>query len=361
MRSSTRKIKDFFIMAKASSINFQAVGITSEAHNQRRQKDSQNLLHKDRSFLNRMDWGDMTIRDRENMVRERHKKMTGKKMRKDATPIREGVLNITPGTRISDLKKLTERLEKEKGIKAFQWYIHRDEGRVAKEVDVKMGDAKEVGEFICNEHAHIIFDWTDDNTGKMLRLNKQDMRDIQDITAEELGMKRGKSSDLRHLNVVDYKIQEKEKQLQVIEKELSQFLDLAKVDVADISWSNNKLFNNNKENFETLRKATIGKDMQLRSYQNQLKEKQQLDKELSTLRKEQIQLRQKYLDLQKTKDKYEKWLMLSPQSEIEQLRKGNPKIVERHQEEERKRLERAKREQERQERRDRNRGRGRGR
>ena len=41
----------------------------------------------------------------------------------------------------------------------------------------------------------MIFDWTDGETGRTRKLNKQDMAEMQTILAECLGMERGISSD----------------------------------------------------------------------------------------------------------------------------------------------------------------------
>lgn len=186
-------------MSGTSSINFQPVQSNSESHNQRRQKDKNGYIKSELSADNHQ-WVRESIKDRRSFVEDRCKKLSGRKLQKNATPIREGVMNIKPDTTMDDLKELAHVLKEKYKIDVFQIYIHRDEGRV---VD---------GEMKLNHHAHIVADWTDPVKGKMLRLGKQDMRDIQTITAEVLKMKRGKPSDLKHLSVNEYKAQQKAKE-----------------------------------------------------------------------------------------------------------------------------------------------------
>lgn len=182
-------------MTSTSSINFQPVQSNSEAHNQRRQNDKNGYIKSHLSADNES-WVRESIKDRKLFVQDRCKELSGRKLQKNATPIREGVLNIKPDTTMDDLHRLADILKEKYQIDVFQIYIHRDEGRV---VD---------GEMKLNHHAHILVDWTDPVKGKMLRLNRQDMRDIQTLTAEVLGMKRGKPSDLDHLTVNEYKAQQ---------------------------------------------------------------------------------------------------------------------------------------------------------
>lgn len=206
-------------MSGTSSINFQPVQSNSEAHNQRLQKDKNGYIKAERSHLNEK-WVSDSIKDRRQFVEARCKELSGRKLQKNATPIREGVLNIKSDTSMEDLMRLKKVLKEKYDIDVFQIYIHRDEGRV---VD---------GEMKLNHHAHILADWTDPKKGKMLRLNKQDMRDIQTLTAEVLDMKRGKPSDLEHLTVNEYKAQQiaKEKVLQ----EYGHLLDTKKKEILEV-------------------------------------------------------------------------------------------------------------------------------
>lgn len=118
-----------------------------------------------------------------------------KKLHAKATPIREAVVNITEGTTMDDLKKLAKRLEQRFGITIFQIAIHKDEGFFN-------SDSHKL-----NLHAHLVADWTNHKNGESIKLNRQDMAEMQTITAEVLGMERGVSSDKKHLTAMQYKEQ----------------------------------------------------------------------------------------------------------------------------------------------------------
>lgn len=70
----------------------------------------------------------------------------------------------------------------------FQIAIHKDEGYRKGKDGLKL-----------NLHAHLVADWTDHESGKSLKLNRNDMSEMQTICAEVLGMERGKSSEKQHL------------------------------------------------------------------------------------------------------------------------------------------------------------------
>ncbi|WP_286471617.1 hypothetical protein, partial [Parabacteroides goldsteinii] len=108
---------------------------------------------------------------------------------------REGVVVIESGTSMQQLKKFADKLHERWGIKTIQIHIHKDEGYTPED---------KPGEWKPNLHAHMIFDWTDDS-GKSLKLKKQDLAEMQTVLAECLNMERGVSSDRKHLNSIQYK------------------------------------------------------------------------------------------------------------------------------------------------------------
>ena len=149
-----------------------------------------------------------------------------KKLHAKATPIREAVVNITEGTTMDDLKKLAKRLEQRFGITIFQIAIHKDEGFFN-------SDSHKL-----NLHAHLVADWTNHKNGESIKLNRQDMAEMQTITAEVLGMQRGVSSDKKHLTAMQYKEQkareEAEKaKLQQLKAESAQRIAEQKRDAAE--------------------------------------------------------------------------------------------------------------------------------
>lgn len=176
-----------------TSIHFQAVESNSEIHNKREKE--LDYVHKDRSHLNEV-WAPGTIADRRASIEQKYKEHVGQKMQSKSKPIREAVVVIKEDTTMSDLFALRARFQERFGIELFQMIIHKDEGYKGNNDPLKL-----------NLHAHLVADWTDPETGKCRRLNRQDMAEMQTITAEVLGMERGRSSDKKHLTAIQYKEQ----------------------------------------------------------------------------------------------------------------------------------------------------------
>ena len=132
--------------------------------------------------------------------------------RNGASPIRESVVVIEKDTKLKDLLNFTKEVEKKWGIKALQVHIHRDEGHC--EIP---GDEKT---WVPNYHAHIIWDWMDHSTGKSIKLNADDMSEMQDMVAEALDMERGQKKSetgLDHLEreqFIKLKLEKEKKQLE---------------------------------------------------------------------------------------------------------------------------------------------------
>jgi hypothetical protein len=183
------------MMTAKSSIHIVPIKSTSEQHNFR--KVELDYVDKDLTKNNTYLSND-TVKDRLDKIKTRYKETTGQSMQKKATPIREGVLNLKDASEqtVEDLKQLAGRLKKEMNITCFQIHVHADEGHFNKEKEWKP-----------NYHAHMVFDWTDQENGKSIKLGRVDMIKVQDIVAEEMKMERGVSSDRKHLNVVQFKIE----------------------------------------------------------------------------------------------------------------------------------------------------------
>ena len=135
------------------------------------------------------------------------KNKTGRAMQKKATPIREGVIVIRQDTTIEQLKGLADAIEQRWGIKTLQIYTHKDEGHTDSE-----------GAWKPNLHAHIVFDWVNHDTGKSIKLSKQDMAEMQTMVADCLEMVRGESSDIKHLGAIQYKTQAEEQRLRTLKE-----------------------------------------------------------------------------------------------------------------------------------------------
>lgn len=139
-----------------------------------------------------------------------YKDKNGKtRVRKGSSPIREGVVNIKPDTKMEDLLNYVNRVHEKWGIRAIQIHIHRDEGHYENPEDKSTWKS--------NLHAHIIWDWIDHQTGKSFKLKAEDMSQIQDMVADALEMERGKrkaETGAAHLERNEYilKVQEEKKE-----------------------------------------------------------------------------------------------------------------------------------------------------
>jgi hypothetical protein len=188
-------------MAK-SSIHIQPVKLGSEQHNNR-EKDL-NYVRKDLSNEN-SSFNSQSIAEARAFAEKNYQEKVGQKMQEKATPIREGVLLIEKHHTAEDLKKLAEKIENRFGIKTIQGYCHKDEGH----------QDKITGEWKPNYHAHMIFDWTNHQTGKSVKMNRDDMAELQTMVAEHLGMERGINSSKKHLNAIQFKVQQEVRDLKI--------------------------------------------------------------------------------------------------------------------------------------------------
>lgn len=174
-------------MEHKSSMHVNIAQGNSEAHNKREEK--LDYVYEDLT-KNNESWELSTISNRINHIKEHCLKQSGRKLQKNAEPIREAVVNIKSTTTMTDLRYLSERLKKELKIEVFQIHIHRDEGKSRDEL---------------NNHAHLVIDWQDKDKGTTLKFNKQGLSEMQNIVSEMLDMERGKTSDKKHLMALQYK------------------------------------------------------------------------------------------------------------------------------------------------------------
>ena len=183
-------------MAKKTCIHFDPVKPGCEIHNWRL-KELDYVIKE--LTPNNEHWVDpryegKTLSDIRKEIAERYQSTVGQKMQAKAAPIREAAVVIKPDTTMADLQLLAKQLEKEFGIKCIQIHIHRDEGFNKTNPDPSN----------LNLHAHFVADWTHDN-GTSLRLGRQDTTRMQTVAAECLKMERGSSSNVKHLNAIQYK------------------------------------------------------------------------------------------------------------------------------------------------------------
>ena len=192
-----------------TSINFKVAKSDSEIHNFR--KKSFDYIRKDLTHKNEY-WMEQKIADQIQKIESYCKEKSGRKLQKNAMPIREAVVVIKENTTMQDLHNLSKRLEEELKIRIFQIAIHKDEGHYDK-------DTKE---WKPNFHAHLVADWQDLETGKTLKHQSFHYSKMQDLAAECLEMERGISGSLARLEAVEFKIRKKEEDLKILEERYSQ-------------------------------------------------------------------------------------------------------------------------------------------
>ena len=192
-----------------TSINFKVAKSDSEIHNFR--KKSFDYIRKDLTHKNQY-WMEQKIADRLLKIESYCKEKSGRKLQKNAMPIREAVVVIKENTTMQDLHNLSKRLEEELNIRIFQIATHKDEGHYDK-------DTKE---WKPNYHAHLVADWQDLQTGKTLKHQSFHYSKMQDLAAECLEMERGVSGSLARLEAVEFKIKKKKEDLKILEERYSQ-------------------------------------------------------------------------------------------------------------------------------------------
>lgn len=133
-----------------------------------------------------------SIAEIRNDIAKRYKATVGQKVQKNMVMFREAVVVIAENTTMEQLRNLAVAFGGRFGMKTMQIHIHRDEGY------------QNCKEWKRNLHAHMTFDWTKPN-GKSISSKETPYSKMQTITAEVLGMERGESSDVEHLNAVQYK------------------------------------------------------------------------------------------------------------------------------------------------------------
>lgn len=178
---------------------------SSEQHNQRLKH--LDYVRPDLSHQNERWVGVADLPEHLDNLKTLVKDKTGRSMQAKATPIREGVIVIKQDTTIAQLRGLADAIEQRWGIKTLQIYTHKDEGHTDSD-----------GSWKPNLHAHIVFDWVNHDTGKSIKLSKQDMAEMQTMVADCLEMVRGESSDIKHLGAIQYKTQAEEQRLRTLKE-----------------------------------------------------------------------------------------------------------------------------------------------
>ena len=257
-----------------TSINFKAAKSDSEIHNFR--KKSFDYIRKDLTHKNEY-WMEQKIADQIQKIESYCKEKSGRKLQKNAMPIREAVVVIKENTTMQDLHNLSKRLEEELKIRVFQIAIHKDEGHFDK-------DTKE---WKPNYHAHLVADWQDLQTGKTLKHQSFHYSKMQDLAAECLEMERGVSGSLARLEAVEFKIKKKEEDLKILEEryqEMQQEMESKKSEELIVKESDFLGFQKIKtdKTIENYKKAIKTNNIQLRKNKTELESKEKQIVELKT-------------------------------------------------------------------------------
>ncbi|UFH33469.1 hypothetical protein LNP04_07105 [Chryseobacterium sp. C-71] len=161
------------------------------------------------------------------------------------TGLREAVVVINEDTSMFELQKLASELEKKLRIRIFQIAIHKDEGHYDK-------DSKE---WIPNFHAHLVADWQDLKTGKTLKHTRFQYSQMQDIAAKSLGMERGEKKGVVRLEAINFKIDQKLKELDDLENKIAELS-------STIDPENFLNLNETKSNFFGITKMSVEKTVE---------------------------------------------------------------------------------------------------
>ena len=257
-----------------TSINFKVAKSDSEIHNFR--KKSFDYIRKDLTHKNEY-WMEQKIADRLLKIESYCKEKSGRKLQKNAMPIREAVVVIKENTTMQDLQNLSKRLEEELKIRIFQIAIHKDEGHYDK-------DTKE---WKPNYHAHLVADWQDLQTGKTLKHQSFHYSKMQDFAAECLEMERGISGSLARLEAVEFKIKKREEDLKILEERYNEIkTELESKKSEDLIVKESDFFGFQKikkdKTIENYKKAIKTNNIQLLKNKTELESKEKQIAELKT-------------------------------------------------------------------------------
>lgn len=195
-------------MAK-TSIHLKGCNVAaSECHNKR--EKYLNYVRQDLSHLNESySYIAHSLPTELANIKRDVKSKTGRKLQKNAVPLKEGVIVIDNNTSMAQIQTFCDQCQQRFGMRPLQIHIHRDEGHVR---------AKE---WRPNLHAHIVWSMYDQE-GRNVRLSRQDCVQMQTMLAQCLQMERGKTSDKKHLEIMQYKIQEQNKQIEEQEMRIAE-------------------------------------------------------------------------------------------------------------------------------------------
>lgn len=200
-------------MKRKSSINIQNINYDMFAHNHRDYTPSYALPEKFRqqneyiSFIGINEFSTKKkreyLQDFVDLINQKYTETTGRKPQKNRCIIKEAVINTDKHVNRQHFLELEKQLKQQFNLRILDISHHRDEGYVDRNGDPHI-----------NYHAHLVLLNADVETGKSLRLDKQQFRDIQTVVAQCLGMERGE--DKRITKVVRYNHKEYKKYIKEV-------------------------------------------------------------------------------------------------------------------------------------------------
>lgn len=203
-----------------TSIHFEPCKVNfSMTHNLRQVPLS--YVNKELSHLNTSHYAggeDPSIRDlalREQQCRALYQEKVGQKAQAKSVFLREGVIVLDDKVTDKDIGKLMRAIAELTGWTPLQVHVHRDEGHYK----YLTAEQREETDFVQNLHAHVIFDCQDKKTGKVIRVNKEQLSAIQDLTAECLHMERGVKSGKKHIEATQYRAMKLQQEIDLKESE----------------------------------------------------------------------------------------------------------------------------------------------
>jgi hypothetical protein len=203
-----------------TSIHFEPCKVNfSMAHNLRKVVPS--YVNKELSHLNTSHYAggeDPSIKDlalREQQCKALYQEKVGQKPQAKSVFLREGVIVLDDKVTDKDIGKLMRAIAELTGWTPLQLHVHRDEGHYK----YLTAEQREQTEFVQNLHAHVIFDCQDKNTGKVIRVDKEQLSAIQDLTAEYLHMERGVKSGKKHIDATQYRAMKVQEEIDLKESE----------------------------------------------------------------------------------------------------------------------------------------------
>ena len=191
---------------------------------------------------------------------------THQKVQKNVVTHLSAIVNLNQYHTLEDLKPLIKHLETSLDTKVFQVAIHRDEGHIKNDKNIK------------NYHCHIEFMGLDSQGSSVRRkLTRGYLKDLQTQTADILGMQRGQqNSKAKRLDTYEFKNhkQREEQTLKPIlakQKDLKQKIKLLKAELKEHK-ATRKDYAKLEQLNKNLKEQISSKDLTLSELQEQLSE-----------------------------------------------------------------------------------------